>query len=136
MRRSRISGTIRAMPSTNRLPRRMSALALIAALAMGCSPGSAHGSVARLPCPTQGVADYPGEPGFESPREALTWALATQKPLVTGPGDEDDYTEVPRSGEWIDFEYQVGGEVHHTWEVILQDGQWAIGARSGCQPEM
>lgn len=92
--------------------------------------------VAGLPCPSQGVADFSGRPGFPTAIEALTWALETQPPLVTGPGDEDKYTQVRRSEEWIDFEYQVNGEVHHTWEVVLQGGQWGIGARSGCQPSM
>jgi hypothetical protein len=103
----------------------------------GCySSGSGGASPAGLPCPTQGIADYSGEPGFGTPEEALTWALETQRHLVTGPGDEDEYVRVRRSAEWIDFEYRVDGTVHHTWEVIRQDGQWGIGARSGCMPDI
>lgn len=117
--------------------------ALVAGAVIGClllsgcyrSGGAGLGS-AGMACPIQGVADYSGEPGFDTPEEALTWALETQSPLVTGPGDESEYVQVRRSADWIDFEYRVGASVHHTWEAIRQHGRWGIGARSGCLPEI
>lgn len=95
----------------------------------GCSEPPADAE-----CPIEGTAEYTG-PGFEEPQDALSWALETQPPLLTGPGDEELYQRVPRSAEWIDFEYRVAGEIHHTWEIIRQNGQWSVGARSGCLPE-
>lgn len=111
---------------------KVSAVLVLSACSASGSSGVQAGG---LPCPVQGVADYSGEPGFETPEEALAWALETQTQLVTGPGDEGEYVKVPQDAQWVNFEYRVGNGVHHTWEVIRQDGAWGVGARSGCMPD-
>jgi len=111
------------------------AVALALVLTGSCSQANTAGPFSEAECPVQGIEDYAGEPGFLAPADALTWALESLPSLVTGPGDELSYEAVQRDAEQVDFVFMLRGDVHHTWEVILQDGRWAIGARSGCLPE-
>lgn len=80
-------------------------------------------------------ADYPIEPTFASPEEALEHALETQTEFVTPPGDTSEYERIERAEGWVDFELRASEEMHHTWGVSRDDdGQWGVTSLGGCVP--
>lgn len=118
---------------------RIAGLAALIALALGVGACESQRGVAdeegELPCPLMAEADYPLEPTFGTPEEALEHALETEPPLVTGPGDADEYHKVDQGEGWIDFEFRDGDEAHHVWELRRDDdGRWGMVARGGCFP--
>lgn len=80
-------------------------------------------------------ADYPIEPTFDTPEEALEHALEVDAADVPVPTDVDDYEPVERSDEWIHFEFREGEDLYFIWGVIQdQDGRWGMASLGGCHP--
>lgn len=123
----------------------LAAVAAAAAVAVGgCASGTEEPAVSsdveavqasELPCPKRVDADYPIEPTFDSPEEALADALKSDPIGVAGPEDVDDYHRVERSKDSLEFEFRDGGNVHHTWGVSRDgDGRWGVTSLGGCVP--
>jgi hypothetical protein len=80
-------------------------------------------------------ADYPIDPTFETPEEALEHALEVDAGNVPVPESVDDYEPVERSDGWIDFEFRESEDLHFTWGVIQdEDGRWGMASLGGCSP--
>lgn len=80
-------------------------------------------------------ADYPIEPTFDTPEEALEHALEVDAADVSVPESVDDYEPVERSDEWIDFEFRESEGLYFIWGVIQdEDGRWGMASLGGCHP--
>ncbi len=80
-------------------------------------------------------ADYPTEPTFETPEDALADALETGAADVPVPEDLDAYDRLDIDDGWVEFAF-VGGEDHElTWGVTQdQDDRWGMTSLGGCVP--
>jgi len=80
-------------------------------------------------------ADYPIEPTFDTPEEALEHALEVDAVGVPVPEGVDDYEPVERSEGWIDFEFRESEDLYFIWGVIQdEDGRWGMASLGGCHP--
>lgn len=80
------------------------------------------------------VDDYELQPRFESAEQALANALANWPDASFEGATVDDYQR-EGNDQVATFQYLRDGTVHHEFSVLrTQDGQWAIGSRSGCVP--
>ena len=79
--------------------------------------------------------DYPIEPTFDTPEEALEHALEVDAGNVPVPESVDDYQPVERSEGWIDFEFRESEDLYFIWGVIQdEDGRWGMASLGGCYP--
>lgn len=79
-------------------------------------------------------ADYPIEPTFETPEEALAHALEAGTAEVDLPDDPGAYERVDRADDVVEFEFGDDA-AGHTWGVIRDDdGQWGVASLGGCHP--
>ena len=80
-------------------------------------------------------ADYPIEPTFDTPEEALEHALDVDAAEVPVPESVDDYDPVERPDGWIDFEFRESEDLYFIWGVIQdEDGRWGMASLGGCYP--
>lgn len=79
-------------------------------------------------------ADYPGDPAFDTPEEALEHATENELDAVAVPDDLDEYERVERADGWLEFEFRAGEEIYHIWGITRDDGQWAMTSLGGCVP--
>ncbi len=79
-------------------------------------------------------ADYPLEPTFATPEEALADAVANQSQEVEPPDELADYRRVDRGETVVDFEYRASEDDFHTWTIIRDDGRWGTVSLGGCSP--
>jgi hypothetical protein len=77
--------------------------------------------------------DYPLEPTFTTPEEALAAALREQPPSSPVPDRVEDYVRDDREGQ-VFFEYIVEDhDVLYNWGVARDDdGRWGVVSLGGC----
>jgi hypothetical protein len=77
--------------------------------------------------------DYPLEPTFDTPDEALADALRDRPSSGTVPGRVEDYVRDDREGQ-VFFEHIVDDhDVLFTWGVVQDDdGRWGVVSLGGC----
>jgi hypothetical protein len=79
-------------------------------------------------------ADYPLEPTFATPEEALADAVARKSQEVEPPDDLADYRRVDRGETVVDFEYRTSDDDFHTWGMLREDERWGMVSLGGCIP--
>lgn len=80
-------------------------------------------------------ADYPIDPTFETPEDALADALETGAADVPVPEDVEAYDRVDVDDGWVEFAFVEGDEHELTWGVTQDpDGGWGMTSLGGCVP--
>jgi hypothetical protein len=79
-------------------------------------------------------ADYPLEPTFATPEEALAEAVANQSQEVVPPDELADYRRVDRGETVVGFAYRASDDDFHTWTIIRDDELWGVVSLGGCRP--
>lgn len=81
-------------------------------------------------CGAQGVEDWFGSTGrYETVEEAFESVT-----VVPGTPPLHEYARVDTGSGRVDFVHRVAGTEHHRWELVRDDGDWLVWARSGCLP--